>query len=78
MTRLPDGHAERHGGGLQPPLTRPPDFESFWEKTRAALAGIPPSVSREPLESQSAALGFKRLAFDSLGEARVSGYAILW
>ena len=74
MTRLPDGY----GGGPQPPLTRPPDFESFWEKTRTELAGIEPAVSREPLESQNAALGFERLAFNSLAEARVSGYAIRW
>ncbi|MBA2617823.1 MAG: acetylxylan esterase [Rubrobacter sp.] len=78
MTRLPDGHAEGYSGGPQPPLTRPPDFEPFWEKTRVELAGVEPAVSREPLESQSAALGFEGLAFDSLGEARVSGYAIRW
>ncbi len=74
MTRLP----ERHGGGPQPPLTRPPDFEVFWEKTRTELAGIEPAVSREPLESQDPALGFERLTFNSLGEASVSGYAIRW
>ncbi|HEX2108968.1 MAG TPA: acetylxylan esterase, partial [Rubrobacteraceae bacterium] len=74
MTGLPEGH----DGSPQPPLTRPPDFESFWEKTRTELARIPPSVSREPLESQNAALGFERLTFASLGEARVSGYAIRW
>lgn len=67
-----------HGGGPQPPLTRPPDFESFWEETRAELAGVPPAVSREPLESRDAALEFERMAFDSLGGARVSGYAIRW
>lgn len=78
MTRLPDGHAEGHGGGPQPPLTRPPDFKSFWEKTRTELSGIPRAVSREPLESQNAALGFERLTFNSLGETRVSGYAIQW
>lgn len=74
MTGLPEGH----DGSPQPPLTRPPDFESFWEKTRTELARIPPSVSREPLEMQNAALGFERLTFASLGEARVSGYAIRW
>jgi cephalosporin-C deacetylase len=74
VTRLPDVY----GGGPQPPLTRPPDFESFWEKTRTELAGIEPAVSREPLESQNAALGFERLAFNSLAEVRVSGYAIRW
>jgi cephalosporin-C deacetylase len=74
VTRLPEGH----DGSPQPPLTRPPDFESFWEKTRTEIARIPPSVSREPLESRNAALGFERLNFASLREARVSGYAIQW
>jgi cephalosporin-C deacetylase len=74
VTRLPEGH----DGGPQPPLTRPPGFETFWEKTRTELARVPPFVSREPLESQNAALGFERLNFDSLGEVRVSGYAIRW
>ena len=74
MTRLPEGR----GGGPQPSLTRPPDFESFWEKTRMELAGIEPALAREPLASQNAAFGFERLTFDSLGEARVSGYAIRW
>jgi cephalosporin-C deacetylase len=78
----PKRHAEdrKKGGGedSQPPLTRTPDFESFWEKTRAELGRISPAVSRESLDSQDPALGFERLSFDSLGGARVSGYAIRW
>ena len=65
-------------GSSQPPLTRPPDFESFWEKTRAELGGIPPAVSRESLESEDPALAFEDLGFDSLGGVRVSGYLIRW
>ena len=66
------------GGGPRPPLTRPPDFESFWEKTRAELELVPPNASRESLGSEDSALEFERLAFDSLGGARVAGYAIRW
>jgi cephalosporin-C deacetylase len=72
------GWEARSGEGPQPPLTRPPNFESFWEKTREELRRIPPAVSREPLGSEDSALGFERLSFASLGGARVSGYAIRW
>ena len=78
MTGLPGGQAGGAGGGPQPPLTRPPDFESFWEKTRTELAGVEPAVSREMLETRNSALGLERLTFSSLGGHRVSGYAILW
>jgi cephalosporin-C deacetylase len=67
-----------HGGILQPPLTRPSDFESFWEKTREELGRVAPNASREPLGSEDSALEFERLAFDSLGGTRISGYAIRW
>jgi cephalosporin-C deacetylase len=82
VTRPPKRRAEGWeawtGEGSQPPLTRPPDFESFWEKTRAELGQISPAVSREPLRSEDPALGFERLSFNSLGGARVSAYAIRW
>lgn len=76
--RRPEGWEARSGEGSQPPLTRPPDFESFWERTRAELGRIPPAVSRELLASEDPALGFERLSFDSLGGARISGYVIRW
>jgi cephalosporin-C deacetylase len=64
-------------GPIPPPSpTRPPDFEAFWEKTRAELGRVAPNVSREPLAPEDGALRFERLAFDSLDGARVSGYAI--
>ena len=75
MRRPPE---RRTGESPQPPLTRPPDFESFWEKTREELGRTSPAFSREPLEAEDPALVFERLAFDSLGGARVSGYAIRW
>jgi cephalosporin-C deacetylase len=78
VVRRPPERTVAGGGGPQPPLTRPPDFGSFWEKTRAELGRIEPGVSREPLGSEEPALGFERVSFDSLGGARVSGYAIFW
>lgn len=80
MMNFSERRAEGWGGGegSQPPLTRPPDFQAFWEKTRAELGGIPSAVSRETLGSEDPALAFERLSFDSLGGVRVSGYVIRW
>ncbi len=81
MTRSPKRYFEEQKtepDGDPPPLTRPPDFASFWEKTRTELGRTPFAVSRELLESEDRALAFERLSFDSLGGARVSGYAIHW
>lgn len=77
MTDTSDRYTGR-GEGPRPPLTRPPDFEAFWEGTRAELGRIPPAISCEPLPSKDPALAFERLAFDSLGGGRISGYAIRW
>jgi cephalosporin-C deacetylase len=76
--RRAEGWEEGSGKGSHPPLTRHPDFESFWERTRAELGRIPAAVSRESLESEDPALGFEKLSFDSLGGARVSGCMIRW
>lgn len=82
MTHPPEWHAgEReadNGEAPQPPLTRPPDFAAFWEKTREELGRVAPNLSREPLASEDPALAFEKLTFDSLGGVRVSGYAIRW
>ena len=77
MTYPPEGCAGP-GEGPQPALTRPPDFESFWEKTRAELGQVSSAVSRELLGLEDPTLEFERLSFASLGGARVSGYAIRW
>jgi cephalosporin-C deacetylase len=82
VTHPPERHAgaeqEASGGGPQPPLTRPPDFASFWEKTRSELGNVALGLSHEPLGSEDPALGLERLSFNSLGGARLSGYAIRW
>ena len=79
----PERHKDDGGETARRPIPppspiRPPDFATFWEKTQVQLGRVPPNVSREPLVSGDGALLFERLAFDSLDEARVSGYVIRW
>ena len=63
---------------VRPPLTRPPDFEEFWVRTREELGRVPLDVSREPLPAEHAPLLVERLKFGSLGGVRISGYLIRW
>jgi cephalosporin-C deacetylase len=76
--RKDDGRETARGPIPPPSPIRPPNFATFWEKTRAELGRVPPNVSREPLAPKDGALLFERLAFDSLDGARVSGYVIRW
>ncbi len=46
--------------------------------TTVGEAGGIVGILREPLEARAPALAFERLTFNSLGGARVSGYAIRW
>lgn len=58
-----------------PPLTRPPDFDRFWSATRAELARVPARPQLEPVQADTG-LVLQRLAFSSLGAARVRGYVL--
>ena len=60
------------------PLSRPPDFAPFWERTRAELERIDPDISCEPLRTEDPSFKFDAIEFGSLGGVRVSGYAIRW
>ena len=60
------------------PLSRPPDFAPFWERTRAELERIDPDISCEPLRTEEPSLEFDAIEFGSLGRVRVSGYTIRW
>jgi cephalosporin-C deacetylase-like acetyl esterase len=59
----------------RPPLNRPPDFSRFWAATLEELERVPAAVerSRERLENR---ILLERLAFDSLGGARIRGYLL--
>jgi cephalosporin-C deacetylase len=61
----------------RPPLNRPVDFFAFWSQTIKELDRIPPMVEREAAGAQ-AGLELERLAFASLGNARIHGYLLRW
>jgi cephalosporin-C deacetylase len=64
---------------LRPTLTRPPDFERFWTKTREELSGVEPKIRRIPLTSECRrSLEVSQLTFRSLGGVEVTGYSIAW
>ncbi|HZB81933.1 MAG TPA: acetylxylan esterase [Rubrobacteraceae bacterium] len=63
---------------LQADLGPPPDFQSFWAKTRAEVEKVPLDMSREPFRTANPALLFERLTFGSLGGVSISGYALRW
>lgn len=76
---VPSEDARQGEGRLSgSPLSRPPDFAPFWERTGVELERIDPDVSREPLRTEDPSLEFDAIEFDSLGGVRVSGYAIRW
>ena len=68
--------ATRPGLPAPPPLTRPADFDAFWERTRSELAAVPADLGREPAWSPDPALVLEELTFSSLGGARIRAYAI--
>lgn len=64
---------------LKPDATRPPDFEAFWEKTRAELASVEPALERAPVEDGSTdEIALESISFRSLGSAEIHGYILRW
>lgn len=64
---------------LKPSLTRPRDFERFWDKTREALRQLDPAVMRqEHPESNEPHRSLVQLSFKSLENRWIRGYAISW
>ena len=64
---------------IRPALTRPPDFESFWAKTREELNAIDPKVHRTPMPCEShPSLELSQLTFHSLGGVEITGYSLGW
>ena len=64
---------------IRPPLTRPPDFESFWTKTHEELNSIEPNVRRTPVTCERhSSLELFQLTFQSLGGVEITGYSLGW
>jgi cephalosporin-C deacetylase len=61
----------------RPPLNRPVDFFEFWSQTIDELDRTPPMVERQAAGAR-AGLELERLAFASLGNARIHGYLLRW
>jgi cephalosporin-C deacetylase len=65
---------------VKPELSRPPDFQEFWEDTLAALNAVPADVAAvEEAHDHDPKLRLRRLGFSSLGspgEGRISGYLL--
>ena len=60
---------------VRPPLTRPADFEAFWDRTRAELAAVPPQFQMTRLDSLSTDVYTMHLVeMRSLGDVRVRGW----
>jgi cephalosporin-C deacetylase len=64
---------------IRPSLTRPPDFESFWAKTREELNAVDPQLLRTPVTAAThPSLEVFQLTFYSLGGVKVTGYSVGW
>ena len=64
---------------FKPALTRPEDFEAFWESTRLQLEALDPVVERQPLEPvEVPGVHAEIVSFVSLGGVRISAYFLRW
>jgi len=61
-----------------PPLSRPPDFDAFWETTLRELDAVDPDVEPHSTLVDPSNLELTLLSFRSLGGVRVSMYLVRW
>ena len=62
-----------------PPATRPGDFERFWSDTLRELDAVEPALAIDGVDDASNPdLQMAELAFASLGQVRIGGYAVSW
>ena len=62
---------------LRPILTRPPDFDRFWAKTREELSSVKSEVRLTPMAGEDCRTQeLSWLTFRSLGGVEVTGYSI--
>ena len=56
-------------------LSRPVDFDEFWQRTLVALDGVRPALNREVVGAEEG-VQLESLSFASLGDARVHAYRL--
>lgn len=64
---------------LKPSLTRPVDFERFWQRTLEQLDEVAPDIERQHVATRGAEnLLLEHVFFDSLGGVRIRAYLLSW
>ena len=64
---------------FKPAVTRPEDFNAFWDSTQAQLMRVDPRAERQPQStSEFPGVSLDIVSFVSLGNVRVSGYWLYW
>ena len=65
---------------FKPALTRPEDFDAFWDSTRLQLEQLDPAVERLATTEDGGppAVALERVGFMSLGRARISAHMLHW
>ncbi len=64
---------------FKPTLTRPEDFDAFWDSTRRQLERVDPAIEQRPGEpGRVPGVCLQFLSFASLGQVRVHAYALHW
>lgn len=65
--------------GFKPALTRPEDFDVFWDSTREQLWRLDPDIERRSVETaHDTGIRLEIVSFVSLGGIRVSAYFLYW
>ena len=64
---------------FKPALTRPEDFDAFWQSTCLQLEQVEPRIADvSTLASPHEAIRGRLISFRSLGQARISAYFLQW
>ncbi len=64
---------------FKPPLTRPEDFEVFWESTWRQLQHTDTAIDRQAVDGgDDALITLETVSFESLGHVRVSAHCLSW
>lgn len=63
---------------FKPALTRPEDFDAFWDSTCRQLERLDPAIERGAGDAGEDAIRLEIVSFISLGQVRVSAYLLSW